>query len=235
MMDSVFNMINVNEGCPHSPLKLTTLVEVWIEKGGLIGTQLEDFLQLQGVGFFSHCLQSCSRSSFSTGLGHMVLCENGNSMCGVREGQRLSRVSLQPPQKIQQYLIPSHSQRHLMLASLVTSVLKKCSCWLLHWNNHFFSPLNPFKCNYCRWAWLLGSSSSFFLVCCLLENMRLNHMHTRYSLYLQTTLWVYFTVCGFVAGWNCGSRVLLCRKPMQRRKHKGTIPDVVCCGSSNLM
>lgn len=46
MMVSLFNVINVNEGSPHSPLKL----KVWMEKGTNWNTA-GGFLQPQGAVF----------------------------------------------------------------------------------------------------------------------------------------------------------------------------------------
>lgn len=80
-MVSLFNVINVNEASPHSPLKL----KVWME----IGTQLEDFYNRRGR-FFRHCFSKRQHKRFGTVVGCVAFCEKGSSMSGLRKGQRLS-------------------------------------------------------------------------------------------------------------------------------------------------
>lgn len=87
MMVSVFNMINVNEGNPRLPLKLTTCAEKgfnWITAGRFLHPRWG------GGWLFRHCLHRRNRTRFlSAGPGHMMFCENGNSRCGLKKGQSL--------------------------------------------------------------------------------------------------------------------------------------------------
>lgn len=67
IMVSLFNVINVNEGSPHSPLKL----KVWMEKGTNWNTA-GGFLQLQGAAF---------QALFFKAATQPVL--DGSGLCGI--------------------------------------------------------------------------------------------------------------------------------------------------------